>query len=42
MTTSVFARGTMPVRADSFGWDQKPAKKFRFASAGGGGVFLPA
>jgi len=42
ITTSVSARGTKPVRADSLGWDQKSAKRFRFASAGGGGVFLPA
>jgi len=42
MTTSVSALGTKPVRADSLGWDQKPAKRFRFAAAGGGGVFLPA
>jgi len=42
MTTSVSARGTSPVRADSLGLDQEPAKRFRFASAGGGGVFLPA
>jgi hypothetical protein len=42
MATSVSARGIRPVRADSLGWDQKPAKRFKFASAGAGGVFLPA
>jgi hypothetical protein len=42
MTTSVSARGTRAIRADSLGWDQKLAKRFRLASAGGGGVFLPA
>jgi len=42
MTTSVLAVGTKPVRADSLGWDQWRAERFRFASAGGGAVFLPA
>jgi len=42
MTASVSALGIKAVRADSLGWDQRPVKRFRFASAGGGGVFLPA
>ena len=36
------ARRIKVVRADSLGWDQKLAKRFKFASAGGGGMFLPA